>query len=185
MSDVTDRHEPDDDEARIGPEEYPETTRLPSLSRIKGMDVCDEAGDRIGKVSDVLLDAEARYVRYLVVGTGMMGRSKGAIPVDEVRYVDDEGDPYIMVPYSREHLAAAPVLDDDHELTPEREHAIYEHYRRAGYWEDTRRAVRDRQTVPAPTPRIAEAEAVADMDRRMAADAEAGNDAPRVRRLER
>ena len=180
MSDEIDRHEPDGDEARIGPEDYPETTRLPSLTRLKGMDVCDEAGDRVGKVSDVYLDAEARYVRYLVIGTGMMGRTKGAIPVDEVRYVDDESDPYIMVPYTREHLAAAPLLDDDHELTPEREHAIYDHYKRAGYWEDARQAVRDRQTTPAPTPTIAAAEAVADMDRRMAADGQS----PRVRRLD-
>ena len=180
MSDDIDRHEPDDDEARIGPEDYPDTTRLPSLTRIRGMDVCDESGAKVGKVSDVFLDADARYVRYLVVGTGMMGRRKGAIPVDEARYVDDgDGDPHIVVPYSRDHLAAAPALEDGDELTPEREHAIYDHYRRAGYWEETRQAIRARQTTPAPTPQIAEAEAVADMNRRVREGHE-----PRVRRLE-
>lgn len=180
MSDAIEQQAPDTGEARIGPEEYPRSTRLPSLNHIKGMDVCDAAGDRVGKVTDVYLDAEARYVRYLVVGTGMLGRGRGAIPIDEVRYVDDNGDPYIVVPYSREHLASAPVLDDGHELTPDREHEIYEYYRRSGYWEEARQAVRDRQTTPAPTPQIARAEAVADMDRAIARD----DAAPRVARLE-
>ncbi|MCC6830580.1 MAG: PRC-barrel domain-containing protein [Thermoleophilia bacterium] len=180
MSDDTDRHEPDDDAARIGPEAYPDTTRLPSLSRIRGMDVCDESGDRVGKVSDVFLDADARYVRYLVVGTGMMGRRRGAIPIDEVRYVDDgDGDPRIVVPYSRDHLAAAPALEDGDELSPEREHAIYDHYRRAGYWEEARQAVRARQATPAPTPEVAQAEAVADMNRQVRL-----GHRPRVRRLQ-
>lgn len=180
MSDDIDRHEPDDDAARIGPEDYPETTRLPSLSRIRGMDVCDESGERVGKVSDVFLDADARYVRYLVVGTGMMGRHKGAIPVDEIRYVDEgDGDAHIVVPYSRDHLAAAPALQDGDELTPEHEHAIYDHYRRAGYWEEARREIRARQTTPAPTPQIAEAEAVAEMNRRVRDGHES-----RVRRME-
>lgn len=176
MSDAFDRHEPDDDAARIGPEDYPETTRLPSLNGIRGMDVCDESGERVGKVTDVFLDADARYVRYLVVGTGMMGRRKGAIPVDEVRYVEEDGDRHIVVPYSRDHLAAAPELQDGDELTPDREHAIYDHYRRAGYWEEARAAVRARQSTPAPTPEIAEAELVSDMDRRARAS--------RVRRME-
>ncbi len=149
--------------ALIGPEGYPESTRLPTLTSLKGMEVCDQHGEKVGKVSDVLLDSEARYVRYLVVGTGMMGSRKGTIPVDDVRYVDDRDDAHIEVPYTKEHLAAAPVLDDDEELTPEREHEIYDHYRRAGYWEEARQAVRDRQTTPAPTPEIARAEVAADL----------------------
>lgn len=192
MTDTTDRQTHDPDAARLGPEGYPETTRLPSLRRLRGMEVRDENGHQVGTVSDVYLDADARYVRYLVIGTGMLGRRKGAIPVDEVDYVDEgDGDAHILVPYSREHLAAAPLLEDGDELTPEREQAIYDHYQRAGYWERARQEVRARQTTPAPTPTIAEAEAVADMNRRSSAmddgDAETGMGAaagPRVRRWE-
>jgi hypothetical protein len=39
-----------------------------------------------------------------------------------------------------------------------------DHYQRAGYWDEARDIVRSRQTAPAPTPRIAEAE-VADATR--------------------
>lgn len=189
MADTADRQTTTPDAARVGPEGYPESTRLPSLSRLRGMEVRDEGGEKVGKVSDVYLDADARYVRYLEVSTGMLGRKKGAIPVDEVDYVDEGDDAHILVPYSREHLAAAPLLEDGDELTPEREQAIYDHYQRAGYWERARQEVRTRQTTPAPTPTIAEAEAVAGMNRRAGGDPgdarddeRGGDDAPRVRR---
>lgn len=161
----------DDVPAAIGPEGYSASTRLPSLNSLKGMEVCDEQGEKVGKVADVYLDHEARYVRYLAISTGFLGRGRGVVPVDDVTFVD-EGDGHLTVPYSRDVLGAAPALDDD-EITPDREREIYDHYRRAGYWEETRAEVRARQATPAPTPTIAEAEAVA-----------ARNRAIRVRRME-
>ncbi len=154
----------DGDEAVIGPEGYSETTRLPSLSRLRGMDACTSDGDKIGKVTDVYLDAEARHVRYLAVKTGWFSGS-AVVPVDDVTFVDDGDDAYVVVPYTAEHLSHAPAFGDDDEVTPERERAIYDHYRRAGYWDEARDIVRARQTPPAPTPQIAEAE-VADVTRR-------------------
>ena len=59
-----------------------------------------------------------------------------------------------------EHLKGAPSLDDDDELSAEREREIYDHYARVGYWDEARDAIKARQTPPAPTPRIAEAEVV-------------------------
>ena len=63
-----------------------------------------------------------------------------------------------MAPYTADQMRNAPSLDDDDELTSEREQAIYDYYDRIGYWDERRAAVRARQTPPAPTPRIAEAE---------------------------
>jgi hypothetical protein len=128
-------------------------------------------GDKIGKVKDVYLDANARYARYLEVKTGWFGGAH-VIPVDDVTYVDDGDDAYVQVPYAAEQVKSAPTFDEG-DLTPEREAAIYDHYRRVGYWDDTRDIVRARQTEPAPTPQIAEAE-VADEIRR-------GRDPRRVR----
>ena len=156
--------EGDDDEAIIGPEGYPESTRLPSLSRLRGMDARTTDGEKVGKVKDVYLDSEARHVRYLAVKTGWFSGS-AVVPVDDVTFVDDEDDPYVVVPYTAEHLKRAPAFDDDDEMTPDRERAIYDHYQRAGYWDEARDIVRSRQTAPAPTPQIAEAE-VADAARR-------------------
>ena len=154
-----------DDVATVGPEGYSETTRLPALSQLRGMDVCAEDGERIGKVKDVFLDAEARHVRYLSISTGWMSGSS-VVPVDDVTFVDDgRDDPYVVVPYGVEQIRNAPALGDGDEVTAEDERAVYEHYRRTGYWDEARDIVRARQTPPAPTPRIAEAE-VADAARR-------------------
>jgi sporulation protein YlmC with PRC-barrel domain len=154
-----------DEPAPIGPEGYSESTRLPSLSRLRGMDVCTPEGDKVGTVSDVYLDSDAEYVRYLAVKTGRLRGGGGVVPVDDVRYVaEEDGDEYVVVPYTADQLRDAPTIDDD-ELTPERERAIYDYYERVGYWDAARYAVRARQTAPAPTPEIAEAE-MADAIRR-------------------
>jgi sporulation protein YlmC with PRC-barrel domain len=162
----------DDGGGGIGPEGYSESTRLPSLARLRGMEVRATDGEKIGKVKDVYLDADARYVRYIAAKTGWFSGTH-VIPVDDVTYVEEDGDAYLVVPYTEDQLKSAPTFDDDDELTPERERAIYDHYRRVGYWDTTRDIVRTRQTEPAPTPQIAEAE-VADAIRR-------GKDPERVR----
>jgi sporulation protein YlmC with PRC-barrel domain len=162
----------EDEPAAIGPEGYSETTRLPSLGRLRGMDVRTTDGDKIGTVKDVYLDAEARHARYLAVKTGWFSGTS-VVPIDDVTYVDGEDESYVVVPYSADQIKNAPSFGDEDELTAERERAIYDHYERVGYWEDPRDIVRARQTEPAPTPQIAEAE-VADAIRR-------GDDPRRVR----
>ncbi len=150
------------DDAEIGPEDYPTGTRLPSLSRLRGSDVYDQHGERIGSVSDVYLDSGAEYVRYIEVKTGWGPRGRGLVPVDAVTVEDDgQKHPYVRVPYVKDQIRLAPGLDDGDELTPEREEAIYSHYERTGYWDRARKAIEARQTVPAPTPEIAEAEVIA------------------------
>lgn len=145
-------------EATVGPEGYSETTRLPSLSRLLGLTVVNLEDEKVGKVREVFLDAGADHVRYLGISTGWLSRGTHVVPVDDVTYVDDGEETYVIVPYSAQALRDAPSLDDDHVLSPEREREIYAHYARVGYWEAARDAVRARQTPPAPTPRIAEAE---------------------------
>ncbi len=80
--------------AIIGPEGYSESTRLPSLSRLRGMDVRTADGEKIGKVKDVYLDADARHARYLEVKTGWFSGTH-VVPVDDVTYVDDGDDAYV------------------------------------------------------------------------------------------
>ena len=163
----------DDDEPRLGPEGYSEGTRLPRMSAIKGADVCDRDGDKIGTVQDLYLDANHEYVRYLEVKTGWTGRSAGIVPIDDADFREDDGDTVIVVPYTKEQIRQAPTLGDDDELTPDREQEIYRHYERSGYWEEARSAIASRQTTPAPTPEIARAEVADAMDR--------GEDPGRVR----
>lgn len=144
--------------ATAGPEDRFQSTRLPSLSRLRGMTAVNREDEKVGRVKEVYLDSGADHVRYLGISTGWLSRGIHVVPIDDVTYVDDGTDAYVVVPYSVEHLKRAPSLGDDDVLSPEREREIHEHYERVDYWEAARDAVRARQTTPAPTPQIAEAE---------------------------
>lgn len=141
----------------IGPEGYSESTTIPSPDRLEGMEVRDISGDKIGKVDDTYTDTQGSYLRYIAVSTGWFGTKRHMIPIDDIRVEDD----YLVVPYRSDELREAPTHDRDDDFTREHEGRVYGHYGRTGYWD----AVRARQTTPAPTPQIAEAE-VADAVRR-------------------
>ena len=138
----------------IGPESYPESTNLPPIDQLEGIEVRDAAGDKIGKVDDAYTDTGGAYVRYLAVTTGWFGTKRHMIPVDDVRVESDGDRTYLAVPYTKEQLRDAPTHGRDEDFTQAHEEATYGHYGRTGYWD----AVRARQTAPAPTPEIAEAE---------------------------
>ncbi len=145
----------------IGPEGYSENTVLPPLDELEGMEVRDPSGDKIGKVDDAYTDTDSTYVRYLAVKTGMLGTKRHMIPIDDIVIASDGDDVYLTVPYSKDQLEDAPTHERDEDFTHAHEKATYDHYGRSGYWD----AVRARQTTPAPTPEIAEAEVQAAIDR--------------------
>jgi sporulation protein YlmC with PRC-barrel domain len=153
----------DDAEVRGTREDAPvrdEATRLPSLSRLKGMDVRDADGEKVGTIDDLYLDPGAERVRYLSVSTGRLSRGTHVVPIDDVTYVEEgaDDDAHAVVPYSTEHLKGAPSLDDDGAVTPAREREIRGYYDGVGRRDAERDALRARQRTPAPTPQIAEAE---------------------------
>lgn len=151
------------DRTHIGPESYSDRTMLPPLDELEGMEVYDINGDRVGKVSHVYTDSTAGNVRYLAIATGWFGMRHHTVPVDDVRTEIDGDDAFLMLPYDNDTLKQGPTYDpdDDRSLTRAEEIRIYGHYGRDAYWD----AVRARQTAPAPTPEIAEAEVQAAIDR--------------------
>jgi hypothetical protein len=139
----------------IGPETHSDSTTLPAMDDLRGLEVRDIDGDKIGTVDDSYTDPQGTYLRYIAVKTGWFGTKHHMIPVDDVRLErDQDGDPFLVVPYDKDRLKSAPAFDRDEDFTYQRESDVYAHYGRTGYWE----AVRARQTAPAPTPEIAEAE---------------------------
>ena len=146
----------------MGPEGYPETTSLPtSLDNLEGMEVRDSEGDKVGTIDDVYTDERGGYARYLAVKTGWIKSKRHMVPIDDVRMEGAGDDAYLVLPYTKDQLKEGPSFDRDDDITREHEHGIYGHYGRTGYWD----AVRARQTAPAPTPEIAEAEAADMIDR--------------------
>jgi sporulation protein YlmC with PRC-barrel domain len=150
-----------DHRSTIGPEGYSEQTTLPPFDQLQGMEVCDSEGEKIGHVTDAYTDSAGGYARYLAVSTGWFETKEHVGPVDDVRVEGQGAGAYLVLPYGTDQLRDAPTFERKHEITREHESGIYGHYGRAGYWD----AVRARQTTPAPTPEIAEAEVANAIDR--------------------
>lgn len=131
---------------------------LPARDALRGMDVRDRSGETIGTVASVY-EAPDGTTRYLNVRTGWLGSKNMVVPVDDVQATD--GGDALVLPYDRSRLTDAPAYDEAQNLTADDESHIYGHYGRTGYWE----AVRARQTVPSPTPEIAQADVAAEMER--------------------
>jgi hypothetical protein len=141
------------DRSHIGPE-YSGSTLPPSMDQLDRMEVRDSAGEKIGTVDDSYTDSQSPYLRYVAVKTGWFGTKRHIIPIDDV-YTESDGDElYLVIPYPKEQLREGPTFERDEDFTRTHEERVYGHYGRTGYWD----AVRARQTEPAPTPEIAEAE---------------------------
>jgi sporulation protein YlmC with PRC-barrel domain len=138
----------------IGPESYPVGTSLPELERLKDLPVMSADGETIGRVEDVYVDEENSWARYIAIATDWLDAKLLVVPVDDVTHAGDA--PVLTVPYTKAQLEGAPTYSAKDALTIDREEEVYAHYERTPYWN----AVRARQTTPAPTPEIAEAEAV-------------------------
>jgi len=78
---------------------------------IRGLKVKDKGGNDLGKVDDLLIDDQARKVRFLLVEHGGflgMGQTKSFIPVDAITKISDRE---VHINHSKEHVANAPGYD--------------------------------------------------------------------------
>ena len=95
---------------------------------IRGRKVIDPDGNDLGKVDDLLIDADERKVRMLRVEHGGVlgiGATASFIPVDAVTGIDDD---MVHVSESRDRVSGAPQYDPDLTNTTEAYNALYRHY---------------------------------------------------------
>lgn len=137
------------------------TATLPARDELVGTPVFDANDDGVGTVKGVYVDPADGSPRYLAVDSGWFGDRRHVIPVDEASARGTDPDKEILLPYSREKLSKAPTFEEDRELTLRDESAIQEYYGLESY----EAMLEARQTAPAPTPAIAEAELKAAIDR--------------------
>jgi sporulation protein YlmC with PRC-barrel domain len=81
---------------------------------VRGLDVYDEDGERIGTVKDLYADAQERKVRFLEVGAGGfmgLGQKRFLIPVEAVSEVREDG--VVVVAHKRRKVADSPPFDAD------------------------------------------------------------------------
>lgn len=97
---------------------------MTDLRGLRGHDVVDPAGDKIGKIEDIYLDDETDQPEWLAVKTGLFGRRVSFVPLAEAQAAGD----YVAVPYSKEQIKDAPTAEPDGTLSEREEAALYEHY---------------------------------------------------------
>ncbi len=127
---------------------------MPDAGELMGAPVYDAGDERIGTVQGVYTDPTDGAARYVAVDTGWFGTKRHIIPTDELSARGSDPEKEILLPYSREKLSDAPTFTEDHELNLREESTLQEHYGLESYQE----ILDARQTSPAPTPEIAEAE---------------------------
>jgi uncharacterized protein YrrD len=92
----------------------------------------------IGHVESLLVDEETWAIRYMVVNTSNWWQGHKVLVAPQwitgVHWLDKS----VAVALTREAVKAAPIYDSTGEVDRKHESALYEHYRRPGYWTDTR-----------------------------------------------
>ena len=101
---------------------------------VRGRTVRDHDGEDIGKVEDLLVDAEAEKVRFLRVEHGGIlgfGATPSFVPVDAVAEVTDDE---VRLTRSRNEVAGAPRYDPDLADQQPYYDSLYGHYGYLPYW---------------------------------------------------
>lgn len=101
---------------------------------VRGRATLDSAGEKVGKVEDLLVDEQARSVRFLEIASGGflgMGKDRFIIPVDAVKSVDQDA---VHIGRERKYLSESPSYDPKLVANEEQLQRIYSYYGYTPYW---------------------------------------------------
>jgi sporulation protein YlmC with PRC-barrel domain len=90
----------------------------------RGEDVADEAGDKIGKVVEMYLDADSGEPEWALVHTGLFGSKQTFVPLRGAT----EEDGGLRVPLKKQQVSDAPHMEPSGQLTKDQESELYRHY---------------------------------------------------------
>jgi len=101
---------------------YQELT-IDRLGAVRGADVFDRNGEKIGAVEEVFYGVDTNRPEWLGIGTGFFGTKRILVPLEGAT-VSDEG---VTVGYSKDQVKDAPDIHGD-ELSAATESELYAHY---------------------------------------------------------
>jgi uncharacterized protein (TIGR02271 family) len=90
----------------------------------RGQTAVDPAGDKIGKIEEIYLDAETERPEWALVQLGRFSGKSAFMPLQGVSH--DGGD--LRAPYTKDQVESAPGASADGELSQQEEAALYSHY---------------------------------------------------------
>ena len=94
-----------------------------------GQSVVDQAGDKVGKVSEIFVDDESGQPEWLTINTGLFSSRASFVPLQGA---SAEGDK-LVIPFDKAKVKDAPQVDEDGDghLEPSEEEELYRYYGRS------------------------------------------------------
>jgi uncharacterized protein (TIGR02271 family) len=100
------------------------TLQMENIADLRGEEVVDRDGDKIGKLEEIYLDQETGQPEWALVKTGLFGSASTFVPLAGAERADDG----LRVPYEKSHVKDAPNMEPDGQLSHEDEARLYRHY---------------------------------------------------------
>jgi len=100
------------------------TLNTNDVAQLRGMQVVDRDGDKIGKIDEIYLDEQTGQPEWLAVNTGLFGSNVSFVPLAQA---STEGDT-VRVPYEKSQVKDAPNASADGQLSQDEEERLYAHY---------------------------------------------------------
>jgi uncharacterized protein (TIGR02271 family) len=100
------------------------TMQKNDLLRLRGEDLHDADGEKIGTLEEIYLDAQSGEPEWALVNTGMFGTKSSFVPLQGATH---EGGT-LQVRYDKSQVKDAPKVDPDGELSQQQESELYAHY---------------------------------------------------------
>jgi uncharacterized protein (TIGR02271 family) len=94
------------------------------ILQLRGEQLYDRDGDKIGTVDEIYLDAETGAPEWALVSTGLFGGKSTFVPVREA----NEAGGTLRVPFDKATVKDAPRIDPDGQLSRSEEAELYRHY---------------------------------------------------------
>jgi stress response protein YsnF len=94
-------------------------------TQYEGREVIDENGEKLGKISEVLVDPDTQAVQWGIVHTGFFGGHKSFIPLVASDWAGDT----LRIPYTKQQCQQAPDVDaEGNQLTEAEEQELARFY---------------------------------------------------------
>ncbi len=116
------------------------------LFQLRGEDLSDSNGDKIGSIEEIYLDDETGAPEWALVSTGLFGSKSTFVPVRDA----SDADGTVRVPFDKATVKDAPRMDADGALSQNEEAELYRHY--GMDYSEAREASRRRPTSADPRP---------------------------------
>jgi len=100
------------------------TIQKDRILQLRGEDLCDRDGDKIGSVEEIYLDADTGAPEWALVKTGRFGGKGTFVPLRDA----GEADGTLRVPFDKATVKDAPTMEPDGQLSRREEAELYRHY---------------------------------------------------------